>query len=699
MKKLLSRLGSASRRDVFYDAIDDEQPIGEPPDSRSDVGHMMNVILTRGESGLGLVFDENNVVTKLVPGCAAAENGAIRVGDLLCAVDGVQIDSGDNVSSLFPMSETTFNLQLFRPSHPPSLANGENGAPFAGRRGAASAREHSGKFDPQRTLPVFQEVVWNEYCILFPDGSSVPFNETVRYSALTGYLRKREVVSEGRAEFALAHGEPQRGYWRHFFQLSMKQLRWFEEDPDVIAERQRLRPGMPLATRLREALSTFKAEHSQGKGVGAAAFLAAPCRLYVSRLYRNEFALSYGGGQLLVMQAGSGSDAKEWVVALASCLFFSSASFEAVLVECKRFFDAAHKTVEGRLAPIEALDLLRAMGREATYSQVAQVAEAVGISSAGIGWLGLREFTYLVRSVCAMADPRSELLRAFRLLDGKYGGASSARSGDGSGKGGDGTTTESVMSATDLLASMRTAGVPEEHVQTILRAAGADERPGERVRYAHLADVLYPAAATAAKRRRVLQQKKHAEEEAEEAETEQRARAAWERQRREIGVAERRKIALMAAAPAPAASGSEGRLAAEFGLNLSPLSLSAEPASGEMTPRQLQIFKSISSEALVSGPATPRTIADRVSRARKASAQAANKGQMVQGCRARARLSSTQSMAKEDMERQAQLETSPQSAALLSAAGAGASDEGAAGAGASDEGAAGGGVASTLRRI
>ena len=65
MKKLLSRLGSASRRDVFYDAIDDEQPIGEPPDSHSDVGHMMNVILTRGESGLGLVFDENNVVTKL----------------------------------------------------------------------------------------------------------------------------------------------------------------------------------------------------------------------------------------------------------------------------------------------------------------------------------------------------------------------------------------------------------------------------------------------------------------------------------------------------------------------------------------------------------------------------------------------------------------------------------------------------------
>ena len=68
----------------------------------------------------------------------------------------------------------------------------------------AQRPEQSGKFEPNRPAPVFQEVIWNEYCVLFPDGSSAPFNEEVRYTALTGYLRKKPVVTDGRAEFAVA---------------------------------------------------------------------------------------------------------------------------------------------------------------------------------------------------------------------------------------------------------------------------------------------------------------------------------------------------------------------------------------------------------------------------------------------------------------------------------------------------------------
>ena len=86
------------------------------------------------------------------------------------------------------------------------------------------------------------------------------------------------------------------------------------------------------------------------QGVGSALLYAAPCRLFVSRLYRNEFALQFGGNQVLLLQAASGPDAQEWVVAIAACLFFSSASFESVLTECRMFFDAAHKTIEGRCA-------------------------------------------------------------------------------------------------------------------------------------------------------------------------------------------------------------------------------------------------------------------------------------------------------------------------------------------------------------
>lgn len=78
-----------------------------------------------------------------------------------------------------------------------------------------------------------------------------------------------------------------------------------------------------------------------------------------------------------MLQAASGADAQDWVVALAACLFFSSAAFEAVLAECRRFFDAAQKTIQGRLSTIEALDLVRAMGREITYSQVVDAADVV----------------------------------------------------------------------------------------------------------------------------------------------------------------------------------------------------------------------------------------------------------------------------------------------------------------------------------
>ena len=180
--------------------------------------------------------------------------------------------------------------------------------------------------------PVFQEVVWNEYCVLFPDGSSAPFNEAVRYSALTGYLRKKEVVSDGRAEFAIAHGESQRGWVRHFVHLSTKQLAWFDEDPQEAIDRQRATTlARDWRVRMTSALRRFKREHSRGKGVGSALFNMAPCRLYTSRLYRNEFALSFGNGQLLTLQAADGADAQTWLVALASCLFFSSEAFDAAL--------------------------------------------------------------------------------------------------------------------------------------------------------------------------------------------------------------------------------------------------------------------------------------------------------------------------------------------------------------------------------
>ena len=621
-------------------------------------GHEVTVVLSRfsnaGEQGLGLVIDANFCISQLLPGCAAEANGEIRVGDVLLAVDGIELQIGDNVRALFPVAESRFELRLLRTGTPkpqlgqisPSLSSSTpNSSELAYRRHLARRREKAGKFDATRPGPVFQEVVWNEYCVLFPDGSSMPFNDQVRYTALTGYLRKKSVVRDGRADFAISHGESVRGWVRHFFHLSMKQLAWFDQDP---GERRELRMSMkdkslPFAARLSRRVTAFKSEHGKGKGVGSALLYAAPCRLYVSRLSPNEFGLSFGGGSLIMLQAANGVDAQNWVVAIASCLFFSSAAFESVLNECATFFHAAPKTIPDRLSPIEALDTVRAMGRECTYDQVLQVADEV-IEEGAHGWFGVREFTHLVRMVCKTADPRSELLRAFRLLDPAPGGSDAAR-----------------IDVSALREAMQQAGVPDEHVLTmVLAAAGTDSDTGA-ISYLRLADALYPAAATAAKRKRTPV----TDDPAVEAE----ARLLWEAERprlaeqafaaAEAGRAPPVLVSLMPrdrvdtgagvglldgdfGAPAPAARGSSldlervevaaarGRARGGDGsTNISRLPLAN--VTKQLTPRSSVIQKNIARQSASAGGAsaggaTPRTIqarvSERVARAKMRSIQA-----------------------------------------------------------------------------
>ena len=95
-----------------------------------------------------------------------------------------------------------------------------------------------------RGPPMFQEVVWNEYCVLFPDGTHTPFNDEVRYTNLKGYLRKRPVVKEvseddaagkpprGSVQHAIQYGAPRRGWHRHYIYVNLKWLAWFEHDPE-----------------------------------------------------------------------------------------------------------------------------------------------------------------------------------------------------------------------------------------------------------------------------------------------------------------------------------------------------------------------------------------------------------------------------------------------------------------------------------
>ena len=183
-----------------------------------------------------------------------------------------------------------------------------------------------------RPPPMFREVVWNEYCVLFPDGSHTPFNDEVRFTNLNGYLRKRRVVSAGGTEYALQYGAPRRGWHRHYMYLNINLLGWFEIDPEDPK-------GSTALQRMKLQLNLKATWPARGKEIGSVHFDSQECHLYVHRQYPNEFAVRFGQHQeLLQLQAASAEDARAWMVAMASCLYFCSTAYVELMDDCARFF-------------------------------------------------------------------------------------------------------------------------------------------------------------------------------------------------------------------------------------------------------------------------------------------------------------------------------------------------------------------------
>mmetsp|Transcript_7194 Transcript_7194/g.15775 ORF Transcript_7194/g.15775 Transcript_7194/m.15775 type:complete len:746 (+) Transcript_7194:167-2404(+) len=588
------------------------------------------VSIARGDRSLGIVFDSLFYITRLLPGCAAKEQGEIAVGDRLLAVDGVTLQPQDNVATFFPFGDRAFELLLLRreavaPSQPEHTRREHH---------ERIHREPSGKFFSARPGPVFQEIQWNEFCVLLPDGSSKPFNEDVRYTSLTGYLRKRKVMKDGRAEFALMNGEHSRGWHRHFIHLSIQKLAWFDEDPQ-----KRISP-----------LGTLKLAFSK-KGVGSTLFYMSRCRIFSSRLHREQLAISFadhsssalssgGTTKVLLLEAANAQDAYEWIVAVASCIYFSSSAFERLLIDCQRSFQLAPKVSGDKLSIVEALDLLREMGRDATIFEVQDAAAVVCVNDEGFG---PREFAFLFRLACNKADPYRELIRAFEVLDPEK-------------------TYEVTLE--DLAQALRKANCSKEHLIYILRSAGLD---GDRINYLKLAERIYPSAAGNA---RAQEEKTSPDVEDAAVKAEERARQLWEVRRRQIlaekvsGSAETfatdsSSSPLMRPLVTPdahvAASASQGDTAKQVPIpsprydegsssaqgetsgepQVVPLTLQfnapssqanpiqmplqiSVPEGSATTPRSQVIQQSITEARKLSiGGATPRTIQDRLSRARK----------------------------------------------------------------------------------
>ena len=297
---------------------------------------------------------------------------------------------------------------------------------------------------------LYPPLQWSEYCVVLPNGTSRPFTDAVRYTALKGYLRKRPILADGAAEYALHYGERGRGWARHFIKLSPYRIAWFEEDPD--------------AEQKTEA-QKLKLKMSRGKGVGSVQFDVYECSLFSNLDDASQFALSFNN-ELLLLQAGTPEDAYRWVVAIASCIFFGSPRFESLLVDCQRFFSAAPKRYDdGRLTVMETVDLLRSMDLDPTLAQVAELErELVGEG----GRFGAREFSHVLRIVSERVEPARQLLRAFELFDP-----------DGHG----------LVSAEHLEEAMVAAELPQTEIDWLLRSSG-----GGVIDYRALTASLYPHA-------------------------------------------------------------------------------------------------------------------------------------------------------------------------------------------------------------
>ena len=48
-------------------------------------------MVRRGAKGLGIDVNERNTIVRILPGSLAQEDGGLRVGDLVVAVDGVEL--------------------------------------------------------------------------------------------------------------------------------------------------------------------------------------------------------------------------------------------------------------------------------------------------------------------------------------------------------------------------------------------------------------------------------------------------------------------------------------------------------------------------------------------------------------------------------------------------------------------------------
>ena len=111
----------------------------------------------RNRRHLGLVVDDDNIISELLPGTAIAIHGGFNLGDRVVAVDGTPVRTGDALRSRIPSGNTHFELTTV-PAVKPTAAIVDEAAgalpPGAALRPPLSARDSNGVARRPQTLSV-----------------------------------------------------------------------------------------------------------------------------------------------------------------------------------------------------------------------------------------------------------------------------------------------------------------------------------------------------------------------------------------------------------------------------------------------------------------------------------------------------------------------------------------------------------------
>lgn len=401
--------------------------------------------ITRVAGGLGLVFDSQHAVKRVLPGGAAEREGSVRAGDVLLQVkrlpsgERTDVRPGMNVSALFPPTEHQFMLTVRRPpcaapAPPPrALAPAE-----AGKRlltSTATAAPDTAKPDPS------SEPIYMPHSVTITALESTPalgpqFQIPGRpRQSEHAFLHAEVLQGDGSVVVPTGHGFSLKGA---HVPLALEKMAVHGEVSMLSAPSVTTLADGPAAgaswvrgeLRLTGAALTFVPNGA--KQLAAKRFVPVgagrPCSLWVHRDERNTVALCAGSpasakADVVIFQAASEAEAHALLGQIGGRLLLNRlglADSEArELLDAFERFDAVGEEIapRGSVSIAEVHAAAGALGRGCSLETVEASVTQLGLRVSRHGGLELPQFLALLASLPEdERTPRDVMLGAIRAL-------------------------------------------------------------------------------------------------------------------------------------------------------------------------------------------------------------------------------------------------------------------------------------------